>query len=660
MALRLTAVLLLLASVMSAQPAPVEERFYQAIRADDLAALRALIRDEGVQATDALGQTPLMTAAAFGSPDAVRLLLAAGADAKIASNTGVTALHLAATDAAKTRMLLDAGADVKAVSQLGRTPLLVAASAYGTSEVVRQLLAKGADVNAGDSAGVTPIVAATNVNDADVVGMLLSHGADPTASAKAEGIATPLIGAARNGNVELVRMLLARKADVNATTIDRGPIVKNGPIQFGSVTALHLAAVSGNADVVKTLLESGARVDPLDVRGMTPLMFAIATDRAEPRVIRLLLEAGASPTVRSKANESAIDWARKFNHPAVLAALQLAPATFAAAHATAAGSVDTTQAANPLTARPSVERALPLLRSASGRMVTDGGCAVACHAQPLTGLAFNAARARGWTSASSDTESTAVLTQLTAAVPGLLQLRDGGGLPDALLYASLLLSAERRPPSRTTDAIAHYVAAKQRKEGSWRGIGGTRAPMQDGSFSRTALAIRALSAYGTPSRAGEYKERVNRAAAWLASQAPISTEDRVMQLLGLHWANADARLRQTRTRELQALQRPDGGWAQTPHLASDAYATGQALYTLREMGVPAGSAALQRGADYLRRTQQDDGSWHVVNRAMKVQPYFESGFPYAHDQWISHAGTAWAALGLTATAVDRPPATASR
>ena len=59
-----------------------------------------------------------------------------------------------------------------------------------------------------------------------------------------------------------------------------------------------------------------------------------------------------------------------------------------------------------------------------------------------------------------------------------------------------------------------------------------------------------------------------------------------MQLLGLKWANANARAREGRTRELMAAQRPDGGWAQTPYLASDAYATGQVLYTLREMGVP--------------------------------------------------------------------------
>jgi hypothetical protein len=34
---------------------------------------------------------------------------------------------------------------------------------------------------------------------------------------------------------------------------------------------------------------------------------------------------------------------------------------------------------------------------------------------------------------------------------------------------------------------------------------------------------------------------------------------------------------------------------------------------------------------------------------MKIQPYFQSGFPYEHDQWISATGTAWAAMALTLT-----------
>jgi hypothetical protein len=34
---------------------------------------------------------------------------------------------------------------------------------------------------------------------------------------------------------------------------------------------------------------------------------------------------------------------------------------------------------------------------------------------------------------------------------------------------------------------------------------------------------------------------------------------------------------------------------------------------------------------------------------MKIQPYFESGFPYSHDQWISQTGTAWAVMALSQT-----------
>ena len=56
----------------------------------------------------------------------------------------------------------------------------------------------------------------------------------------------------------------------------------------------------------------------------------------------------------------------------------------------------------------------------------------------------------------------------------------------------------------------------------------------------------------------------------------------MQQLLGLTWARAEEGSNRSRVRELVALQRPDGAWAQTPHLSSDAYATGQVLYTLRD------------------------------------------------------------------------------
>jgi len=57
--------------------------------------------------------------------------------------------------------------------------------------------------------------------------------------------------------------------------------------------------------------------------------------------------------------------------------------------------------------------------------------------------------------------------------------------------------------------------------------------------------------------------------------------------------------------------------------------------------------------NYLVATQAADGSWHVKSRAVKLQPYFQSGFPYEHDQWISNTATAWAAAAL-ALAADPP------
>jgi squalene cyclase len=58
-------------------------------------------------------------------------------------------------------------------------------------------------------------------------------------------------------------------------------------------------------------------------------------------------------------------------------------------------------------------------------------------------------------------------------------------------------------------------------------------------------------------------------------------------------------------------------------------------------------AVYRHGVDFLLQTQQEDGTWHVVTRALGFQPYFQSGFPYGHDQWISQAGTAMASIALT-------------
>ncbi len=130
---------------------------------------------------------------------------------------------------------------------------------------------------------------------------------------------------------------------------------------------------------------------------------------------------------------------------------------------------------------------------------------------------------------------------------------------------------------------------------------------------------------------------------------PVTTEERAFQLLGLGWAgmSSNTGIMKNAVRALLALQRSDGGWSQLASLTSDAYATGQALVALKEAGgLPITDSAIKRGTAFLMKTQLEDGSWYVKSRAIPFQPYFESGFPHGHDQWISAAATNWATMAL--------------
>jgi squalene cyclase len=112
------------------------------------------------------------------------------------------------------------------------------------------------------------------------------------------------------------------------------------------------------------------------------------------------------------------------------------------------------------------------------------------------------------------------------------------------------------------------------------------------------------------------------------------------------WAGADAATLNRVVKSILAEQQPDGGWRQNDGLATDAYATGESLYALAIGGVAASDPAYQRGLRFLLGTQAPDGSWRVSSRAPKIQVYFNSGFPYAGNQWVSAWATGWAAMAV--------------
>ena len=94
---------------------------------------------------------------------------------------------------------------------------------------------------------------------------------------------------------------------------------------------------------------------------------------------------------------------------------------------------------------------------------------------------------------------------------------------------------------------------------------------------------------------------------------------------------------------LLAQQHPSGGWAQTPELPPDAYATGQALLALGTAGMRATEPPITDAIDFLLRTQLPAGDWPMISRT--VAP---DGSGARNLEPITAAATAWAVLGILA------------
>ncbi|MBI4470624.1 MAG: ankyrin repeat domain-containing protein [Acidobacteria bacterium] len=283
-----------------------------------------------------------------------------------------------------------------------------------------------------------------------------------------------------------------------------------------------------------------------------------------------------------------------------------------------------------------------------------------CHHQLLPQIAISLARPRGVpfkeeVAREMTSETFTFFKDLDGAIQGYEFI---DGFFDGLSLVSA--HATGIAPSLMTDASAQFLASQQLADGSWPTID-VRPPQSHSAFTVTAVCARAVQLFLPRRFKAERQQRKRLAKGWLLKSEPRTTEDRTFQLFGLYWTGASRPVLRKAARALLAQQLDDGGWSQLPGMASDAYATGEVLTALHEAAnLPTGDRAYQRGLRFLVRAQKADGTWHIKSRlnppAPVSPPYFETAFPYGHDQFISITGTAWAAAALMHAIPGKPAA----
>jgi hypothetical protein len=329
----------------------------------------------------------------------------------------------------------------------------------------------------------------------------------------------------------------------------------------------------------------------------------------------MLLAGGADVNAKSNLGETALDWARKVGAPIALVALGACSSADRPPSRNMARGIG---AGQPIDPRAAIERSIALLERTSSKFFVDGGC-ISCHAQNITDIAVGAARAHGLRVDENAAEERKNMVRgfLGSAGPMLFERIDPGGGSDTVAYLLAGLASAGYAADRITDALVANLAVQQSSEGNWHYGNFSRPPFEEGDFFRTALAIRALKAFGPPGRATEMAQRIAKARQWLERSEPLSSEDRNMQLLGLTWAGAVAPELSRLVRAILVQQRLDGGWAQRDGLASDAYATGETLFRSQRCGHQAEPARLpeRRQIPSLRSSQ----GWIVA----RIEPLSE-------------------------------------
>jgi ankyrin repeat protein len=287
---------LLKAEIKMLPTTPEEFDLYKAARDKDIAARTRMEALRSSAKGRQLGEE-LLKRAEKGDEDRVKKSLALGANVKVQTEHGWTALMKASLHGHHTivKLLLDAGADVNHKGILhGETAFATAASNQDLP-VLRALIAGGADINQGNMRGSTPLIEAADVGNPEIVKVLIDLDADVNHKGRAGW--TALMKACYHGHTDIASMLVGAGANVQDHD------------ELGN-TALMFSAQEGHADAVRLLVEAGADLNHQSDSKATAVMKAAFANHTE--VLKFLLGAGAQLHQTCADDETVRDKVMKF------------------------------------------------------------------------------------------------------------------------------------------------------------------------------------------------------------------------------------------------------------------------------------------------------------------------------------------------------------
>ncbi len=300
----------------------------------------------------------------------------------------------------------------------------------------------------------------------------------------------------------------------------------------------------------------------------------------------------------------------------------------------------------PANVGAAIERGLGFLVKDALAWKNKHNCA-SCHHAGLVIWALQGAKQRG------HTVNEPVLAELTKWVAdsgdGKFRMARPTNAPKAAsgrpVHFALALEADPKLDAvsqKGLKLLLKTVESEQTEKGSWSTWPETRPPIFGSSDETlTALATLALlPAAATGDK--EAKAARDKGVEWLVeTKTDDDPQSIAMRLVLWQRLGRPAQEWEPLVRRIKERQNADGGWSQSKDMASDAWATGQALYALAHAGIKPHEPAIARGHAFLIKTQRDDGSWPMTSRPTK--PGGKGSISLIP---ITGAGSAWAVIGL--------------